>query len=196
MSTSTSPDRPNRLVVALGIATIILFSANLLSMISQRVWPKLQEMAVFGGEKQAEEVAPAGELHMHVFTPRVQSKFYHFQATSKRSNRCYRRRTVTRTMVAPRSNDAVEQSIESDMDRLERDIEREMERLNTELSGTRSDLQRGVRVRLRVNGGDGVQIEQNKLDLSEMEAKIEGITKQFEVRIREHEAAARSNANQ
>jgi hypothetical protein len=193
MSTNASPDRPNRLVVALGIATIVLFSANLLAMLSQRVWPKLQDLASVGPNQDVEEVAtatPHAERNMMVFRHRQSPSVYQFHVMKKRSKRCFHGRSAE-------SSDAVfEHSLETDMNQLERDIEREMERLNGEISGVNSEAENPVRVRLRVVGDRAVQLDENRLDLAELEKKIEGITRQFEVRIREHEAAARQRAGQ
>jgi len=193
MSTNASPDRPNRLVVALGIATVVLFSANLLSMLSQRVWPKLQDMELFGPKQATEEtvtVAPRAEQHVMVFRHRKSPSTFQFHVQKKQNRRCYRKRDFES------SDGRFERSLESDMDQLERDIEREMERLNGDMSVSRSDAEAPVRVRLRVLGDHSVQLDEKRLDLADLEQKIEGITRQFEVRIREHEAAARQRAGQ
>jgi hypothetical protein len=184
---STKSDRPNRLVVALGIATIVLFSANLLSMISQRVWPKLQDLSIFGNQDRIEEVSPEMERRIEIYRRDSGPSVYTFQHSSKHKKH---RRYVHRSQS---SSDDFERSLESDMNRLEREIEQEMERLNSELSDNRTDLEQAVRLKLRLNRDNSVLVERQKVNLEKLEARISDITREFEVRVKEHEAAARGS---
>jgi hypothetical protein len=79
------------------------------------------------------------------------------------------------------------------MNRLEREIEQEMERLNSELSDNRTDLEQAVRLKLRLNRDNSVLVERQKVNLEKLEARISDITREFEVRVKEHEAAARGS---
>jgi hypothetical protein len=201
MSSSSSPDKPNRLVVALGIATIVLFSANLLSMISQRVWPKLQSLSGVSEQEQVDEATPLTEHRIWTYKRQESPRVYTLQ-TIKRKKKCYRRHDHSAVTDFDFDFDFdidsdvdFEEDLESDMNRLERDIEREMQRLNSELSTAKEDVERSV-VRLRLNGDRDVLVEERKLDLSELEEKIQGITREFEIRVREHEEAARQGRKQ
>ncbi|MCZ6758564.1 MAG: MotA/TolQ/ExbB proton channel family protein [Bacteroidetes bacterium] len=127
MSSSTRPDRPSRLVMGLGIATIVLFSVNLLAMLSQRVWPMLQDMELFQSETAVEEVAPLVELHGETHNRHTVYSF----VTNKWKRRCRKHRRHHSVF----SYDVeIEHSLDSDLDRLEREIEREMNRLEDSLA--------------------------------------------------------------
>lgn len=187
MSTSTKSDRPNRLVVILGIATVVLFSANLLSMISQRVWPKLQDVAGFGSSQQVDELAPLASERIHIYSSRNSPAVYTFSTTSKRKHRCKKGHDHADVEID------IEHSLDSDMSRLEREIEFEMQRLNSELSEAEVDIENAISLKLHLGGDEAILVNGNRLDLSDLESKIEGMAKKFELRVREHEAAAKKN---
>ena len=188
MSSSANPDRPNRLVVALGIATVVLFSANLLSMISHRVWPKLQDMGIVGTQQQVDEVAPQADSRFEFFAQRHSPAVYEFTtSTNRRQHRCRGHEHADVNVQVD-----IERSLDSDMSRLERDIEMEMERLESELRNTELNLENAISLQLHLDGENSVVFDERKLDLSEWEKKVEGITKKFEIRVLEHEAAAQT----
>jgi len=65
MSTENT-GRRQKLVMALGIATIILFSANLLSVLVKHFWPDKAEYTLFTAERaDAVETAPHAEAQFH-----------------------------------------------------------------------------------------------------------------------------------
>lgn len=184
MSSSTRPDRPSRLVMGLGIATIVLFSVNLLAMLSQRVWPKLQDMELFQSETAVEEVAPLVELRGETHNRHT---VYSFVA-NKWKRRCRKHRRHHSVF----SYDVeIEHSLDSDLDRLEREIEREMNRLEGELSGVRSDLEEAITLKLHIDEPNGILVHRRNIDLSEMQKQVENIARSFKVRVRIHEDAAR-----
>ncbi|GMQ82309.1 MAG: hypothetical protein BMS9Abin05_1757 [Rhodothermia bacterium] len=184
MSSSTHPDRPNRLVMGLGIATVVLFSVNLLAMLSQRVWPKLQNMELFESESAVEEVAPFVEMHGEAQNG---TAIYSF-VTRKRRKRCSEHRRHHGVF----SYDVeIGHSLDSDLDRLEREIRREMDRLNVELSSARSDLEEAVTLKLHIDEPNALLIQRRKIDLADMEKQVEKIARSFEVRVQKYEDAAR-----
>ncbi len=184
MSSSTRPDRPSRLVMGLGIATIVLFSVNLLAMLSQRVWPKLQDIELFQSETAVEEVAPLVELHGETHNRHTVYSF----VTNKWKRRCRKHRRHHSVF----SYDVeIEHSLDSDLDRLEREIEREMNRLEVEISGARSDLEEAITLKLHIDEPNGILVHRRNIDVSEMQKQVENIARSFKVRVRIHEDAAR-----
>jgi hypothetical protein len=107
MPHSDQADRGSRVVMILGIVTIVLFSANLLSMLSTRVWPRLQQLSMFNEEAPAPE---APTLHV---PGTFRHTIVHFGSWPERLDKSYRLRN----------------RLDADLERLERDIERETERL-------------------------------------------------------------------
>lgn len=184
MSSSTRPDRPSRLVMGLGIATIVLFSVNLLAMLSQRVWPKLQDMELFQSETAVEEVAPLVELHGETHNRHTVYSF----VTNKWRKRCRKHRRHHSVFSYDLE---IEHSLDSDLDRLEREIEREMNRLEGELSGVRSDLEEAITLKLHIDEPNSILVHRRNIDLSEMQKQVENIARSFDVRVRIHEDAAR-----
>jgi len=89
MSESEKADRRSRIVMALGIATVILFSANLLAMVAKHFWPDLRETALFRSETAKEEVA---EVQEHVF------EFHSFADADHKRHR-YRVRRPSRIII-------------------------------------------------------------------------------------------------
>ncbi len=187
MSSSANPDRPNRLVMALGIATIVLFSVNLLAMLSQRVWPKLQDLAFFSSGETVEEVAPNVDTRVEIFHRPHNKMAYSYITKIRKKKRCYRSH-------AYRSNGALEavidRSLELDMNRLERKIEFEMQRLNSELSDATSSLEDAISLELSINGPKSILVRRQNLDISELEKNVAENVRKFEVRVRELEEAA------
>lgn len=184
MSSSTRPERPNRLVMGLGIATVVLFSVNLLAMLSQRVWPKLQDLEMFESESAVERVAPLVELHE---LNNDRHAVYSF-VTKHRKKRCHKSHDHSVDVH-------FEHSIDSDLDRLEREIEIEMDRLDfdldLDLSDAKSDLKEAISLKLHVDSPNSVFI-QRSMDMSELEEEMENLSRTFEVRVKKHEEAART----
>jgi hypothetical protein len=206
-------ERPNRLVMALGIATVVLFSANLLAMLSQRVWPELHE-ALFASQAEAEFTAPelivedaipeivferaAPQILIREIAPRVvigerlhvttHPSSVHSVYTILHENHNKRHKSRCRK----HSGSSTHFNLELDLDDLELDIEREMKRLNVDMRDAERDLERAMSVRLNVNGLSGV-LARKSLDLAELEKQLEEVSRGFEVRVREHSDAARSH---
>jgi len=199
-------ERPNRLVVALGIATVVLFSANLMAMLSQRVWPQLHE-ALFASKAQVEETVPEVlvEDHIgnfvidvpipevvisetiHLVHPTSRHTVYRIVTDLKKRKRCRTHRTHrSHTHTILRSRDV----LDLDLERLELDIEREMERLNGDLSNAEHSFKKALTIHLKLDGMDRVLVRKN-LDMSRLQNQLKLATKKFEVRIREHEAVSR-----
>ncbi len=188
MSSSAKPDRPNRLVMALGIATIVLFSVNLLAMLSQRVWPKLQDLAIFGSGETVEEVVPNVDTRVEIIHRSHNKMAFSYITKFRKKKRCYRRHEY-RSQEALEED--IERSLELDMNRLERQIEREMKRLNSELSDATSNLEETISLELSINGPNSILVRRKNLDMSELEENVAAVTRKFEVRVREFEEAAR-----
>ncbi|TDI70961.1 MAG: hypothetical protein E2O85_02865 [Bacteroidetes bacterium] len=200
MSSSTRPDRPNRLVMGLGIATIVLFSLNLLAMLSQRVWPKLQDLEFFNSESAVEEVAPLVELHGESHVGHTLFTY----VTKKRGRRCREHRRHHSIFSYDFSHDGSsgvsfdfsfdgdsEFSLDSDLDRLEREIEREMGRLELDLSDAQSDVDEAVTLKLHIDEPKAILLQLRKTSLADLEKKVAMVTRTFEIRVKQHEEAAR-----
>jgi len=200
-------ERPNRLVVALGIATIVLFSANLLAMLSQRVWPQLHE-ALFASKTQVEETVPEIEFEesiqefvieataprvvvretLHLVHPSSRHTVYKILTETSKRKRCRTHRGHrSHTHTVLRSRDV----LDLDVERLERDIEREMERLNGDLANVELDLQKAMTIHLNLDGITNNFVRQ-ELDMSKLEANLEAASRKFEVRSREHKDVAKA----
>ena len=189
MSSSTNPDRPNRLVMGLGIATIVLFSVNLLAMLSQRVWPQLQDLAIFGSQEAIEEVAPNADASVEIFHRPHGKMAYSVITRIQKKKRCYRRHDHNSHVDVQVD---VDRSIEMDMERLEREIEHEMQRLNSELSDATSNLEEAISLQLSIDSPNSVFVRSNKIDMSDLEEKMEAVAKKFEVRVQELESSSRT----
>lgn len=200
MSSSTRPDRPNRLVMGLGIATIVLFSLNLLAMLSQRVWPKLQDLEFFNSDSAVEEVAPLVEQH-------GESQYRHAlfaYGAKKRWRQCRKHRRHHSIFSYDFSHGSAsgvsfdfsfdgdsELSLDSDLDRLEREIEREMDRLELDLSDVHSDVEEAVTLKLHIDEPKAILLQLRKTNLADLEKKVAMATRTFEIRVKQHEEAAR-----
>jgi len=188
MSSSTNPDRPNRLVMALGIATIVLFSVNLLAMLSQRVWPKLQDMGILGSGETVEEVVPNVDTRVEIYHRPHNRMAYTYITKFRKKKRCYSRHDHGNHKV----NEAdIERSLELDMNRLEREIEFEMQRLNSELSDAATNLENVISLELSMDGPKSIMLRRKNIDVSELEKNVTDVARKFEVRVRAFEKAAR-----
>jgi len=124
MPNSDRTDRPNRLVMFLGIATIVLFSVNLMSVLANRVWPKLQHM-IATSETAAPETPVNGYVHSSVFVGRMPLGHMTFRF----ENRSMFKKKKCMSRHALETRDRMDAAI----DRLENDIERESDWLEVEL---------------------------------------------------------------
>lgn len=194
-------ERPNRLVVGLGIATIVLFSANLLAMLSQRVWPQIHD-ALFESEAQVEEAIPAEfieetvpEVVISTVAPRIViGETLHFtHPTSRHTVFRFQRRSSSHERRRHRHHYRLHTDIgnrddlDLDLQKLERSIEREMEKLNGDMESMKTTLSRAMNFRIHLDGLENITIHK-KLDLSELEEQLESIAETFEVRLRMHES--------
>ncbi len=211
-------ERPSRLVMALGIATVVLFSANLLAMLSQRVWPELHE-AFFASKVEAEFTAPElivenaipeilirriapiiviEEVPAHV----IVSERLHFTTHPASVHSVYtysptrhllkhrHKRMFRHGSIHLNLDKSVHNLIELDLLKLEHSIDNEMERLNGDLQKAEKEFERAMSVRFKVNGLSGV-LHKKAVDLDGLEKQLEELSRSFEVRIREHSNAAR-----
>jgi hypothetical protein len=203
-------ERPNRLVMALGIATVVLFSANLLAMLSQRVWPDLHE-ALFASNTEAEFTAPelimedaipevvigraAPQILIREIAPRVViGERLHVSTHPSSVHSVYtilhkKHSSDHGRHYRSRSNSTSHFSLDLDLDELESNIEREMERLNGDLRSAERDMERALSVQLEVEGLTGV-LARKSLNLEALEEQLEEVSRGFEVRVREHAKAA------
>ena len=131
MSESEKADRRSRLVMALGIAAVILFSANLLAMVAKHIWPDLRELAIFGAETEAVVEVPEHTIEFHAF-----SEFDHKHRHSHK--RTPHRIIIRRPHSASGTITFDSKSFEADLNRLERDMEREMALLEGKFSAVTS----------------------------------------------------------
>ena len=122
MSTDQSPRR-QKIVMALGIATIILFSANLLTVLAHHFWPESGLKVPFLSESVAEAEADAvWEVNVH-------------EAPHHKHHFVIRGPEVSSYVALEMNVDELDRDIarmERDARRLEREINRELSRLNTE----------------------------------------------------------------
>lgn len=199
-------ERPNRLVMGLGIATVILFSANLLAMLSQQVWPQLHE-ALFASKAQVEKIAPEVEIEeaipkmliettaptvsvsetIHIVRPTSKHMVYRFLFDSKRRRRC---RTHWNHRLHSHSILSTRDALDLDAEKLERDIEREMERLHGDMSEMDRDLEQAMTIHLDLDGLNGILVRK-QLDLSNLEKELEEVSNTFRIRFQQHEAASK-----
>lgn len=131
MSESDKADRRSRLVTALGIATVVLFSANLLAMITKHVWPGVSEKALFHAQDEAVAEAGDHDIEFHAL-----SEFNHRHRHSHK--RSPHRIIIRKPHAATGTFSFDSKSFEADLNRLERDMEREMVLLNRDFSSVAS----------------------------------------------------------
>jgi hypothetical protein len=183
-------ERPSRLVVGLGIATVILFSANLLAMLSQRVWPQLhdalsetsEEVDAAAPEIVFEHGTPFGAT-VHISHPSSEHTVYRIRRDSRGEKSVDHHHAF---QISPFGAEKLDLEIAA----LERNIEREMNRLNGEVGDVERDLDGAISLRLHVDGVEKLRAEKED-HLAGMELKLEAIAKSFEARVEMHEAAAR-----
>ena len=203
-------ERPNRLVMALGIATVVLFSANLLAMLSQRVWPELHE-ALFASNTEAEFTAPelivedaipeivferaAPKIVVREIAPRVMvGERLHVSTHPASVHSVYtilhkKHSSDHRHHYRSRGNASSHFDLDLDLDELESSIELEMKRLNGDLRNAERDIERAMSIQMEVDGLSGV-LARKSLNLEALEAQLEEVARGFEVRVREHAKAA------
>ena len=127
MSTDTS-ERRQKVVMALGIATIILFSANLLTVLAKHFWP--EKSLPFMTEQEVTADAPSHfEYKVHVFHERP------------REHRKHR--------VIVRTPSAVSHIVVDELDRDIADMEEAAARLKRELSTEIESTMRELEIQLQ-----------------------------------------------
>ena len=130
MQDSDRTDRPNRVVMFLGIATIVLFSANLMSVLANRVWPRLQHM--IATETSVPEARPDRRIRSTIVATRFPLGHMTFRFENRmkfKKKRCWNRHAFE-------SNDRMDAAIEQ----LERDIQRESDRIEIELQNVKETI--------------------------------------------------------
>ena len=178
-------ERSNKVVMGLGIATVVLLSANLIAVLVQRVWPKLQDLALVQSLTQTDEIAPAAETAWDAETVTIHIRRLPHEHTIVRlspkiswQHRCR----------APHFETELDTRLDIDLERLERDIERETSRIERELSHAGQSL--GATIALRLQKESEVIALNRKTNLAELEEKMRQVSLEFEILVREHEAAA------
>ena len=137
MSTD-QPGRNQKVVMVLGIAAIILFSANLLSAVVKHFWPD------FGFNKTEHvlvEAAPLADIHEFELTPfaelhKIEVAHAGDVHVIHRPNRKHRIviRKSDRSAAPTRIEFDMDLNLEEDLSRLEAEIEAEMADLEREIS--------------------------------------------------------------
>ncbi len=197
MSTENT-GRRQKLVMALGIATIILFSANLLSVLVKHFWPDKAEYALFTSERaDAVEVAPLAETQFR----------YEIKVDADRRHARHKKHRIVMRFPNHASHahgDALDAEIaemEEAASRLERELSRELDSWDTEeiefgdleiLELTRESLD-GNAIRLHIKDSIEGDIEIELEDaMRNMESQIkESVERLKEKAEREAERAKR-----
>lgn len=117
MSTDTS-ERRQKVVMALGIATIILFSANLLTVLAKHFWPE-QNLPFVSEQEVAVEAPNQFEYEVRVYADRPHE---------------HRKHRVIIRAPKVRVSDAVSHIVVDELDRDIAEMEAAAERLERELS--------------------------------------------------------------
>lgn len=199
MSTSANPDRPNRLIMGLGIATVVLLAANLISVLAQRVWPALQDLAMTQSEAQVGEIPALTELStIHIRRLPGQHTIVRISPNLHEKFR-YRKHVHDMDFDIDLENLALdfemddfdfdfdfefdEAGLDVDLERLEREIERETSRIERDLSSAHESLEGAIRLQMR---GKNAMIFQRHIDLADLEEKLKRITAEFSTQAEEH----------
>lgn len=133
--------RREKIVMALGIATIILFSANLLTMVARHVWPDFRFGSLFGVEQMDAVSEVDGEHTVHVFVNRHGDghEAHRFVIRLNGADVHYHARDSFRETA-----DRIESELRVEMERLSRDIARQQSRMEADMA-TRGNVRRQER---------------------------------------------------
>lgn len=158
MSTDNS-DRRSRLVMALGVVTIILFSANLLSVLAKHFWPDQSEVAFFESRAIAEDAVSAGNVEIDIDV----------RGDALRKHRIVMRFPKQSARVHSDGIDAEIADMERAARRIEMELNRELAKLNTE--EIQFEVARAVEVARELGTGRhiAVQIDEELGDVIELE---------------------------
>lgn len=129
--------RREKIVMALGIAAVILFSANLLTMVARHFWP---DLPLFGGNKNVavgefETMELSGDDHaVHVFLNRQGHEHgaHGYVIRLNGEDVHVHARDAFRDAA-----DRIESELRIEMDRLHRDIARQQSRLEADMNARR-----------------------------------------------------------
>ena len=207
-------ERPSRLVMGLGIATVVLFSANLLAMLSQNVWPDLHD-ALFESKDTLVEEVVAPELIIEESKPEFIYEFRSPQvsvserihivhpATKHMTYKIYSHSSDgherNRTRYRVRSNSSSLQSatilyrdaLDMDMEKLERSLEEAMENATGMLHEAEHQSDHANGMTLHLDGLNELLVLQEN-NLTELVENLNAQSRNFEVKVREHQSEASS----
>ncbi|NNF03548.1 MAG: hypothetical protein HKN17_03695 [Rhodothermales bacterium] len=170
--------RREKIVMALGIAAVILFSANLLTMIARHFWPDLRFESLFapGGNAAVSEVdtmeAPDCDRAVHVFVKRHgHEKGTHRFVIGMDARAAYHE-----------AADRIDAELRRDMDQLHRDIARQQMRIRT--MNWEADRARRSAEEAAARTGSLLQEEELALDraLGDLEAEMASLQRSIVVR--------------
>jgi len=181
MSTDDT-SRRSRLVMALGIATIILFSANLLSVLVKHFWPDKAEYALFTSSEDAEfELAPLAEYEVRL------------DVDTRRAAR--RKHRVVMRFPKHRTHDSSDRhshgdALDSEIAEMEEAAQRLARELNHELSSFQTEeiafgTARALEVARRTLEGQEIRVQLHKEIEADVEADLEDMMRNLEIQIEE-----------
>jgi len=161
--------RREKIVMALGIAAIILFSANLLTMVARHFWPDFRFESLFAaGNRQAvtevetlHEVTDDHAVHVFVKRHRHRDGEQRFVIRMDGETLHLDAREAFREKAAD-----VEADLRAEMERLGRDIARQKHRLEADMNARQE-------VRLRSLRLDRINERQIERSLGRLEAELE-----------------------
>lgn len=186
--------RREKIVMALGIAAIILFSANLLTMIARHFWPDYRFESLFGADHQRaqtdidlqQRAIPGDEVHVFVRRHRQHDGEHKFVFQLNGENVHFEARKAFREKAAN-----VEADLRAEMERLSRDIARQKRRLEADMNARHEVRLQNLRLdrvnelgRVRIQAGESAvqelraerQIERSLGRLeAELEAELESV---------------------
>lgn len=129
--------RREKIVMALGIAAIILFSANLLTMVARHIWPDFRFESLIAADCgpdafQVEAIREASDDHaVHVFV----NRWKHDNGTQKFVVRLNGSDLQADDLEAfTDAADRIESDLRAEMDRLRLDIARQQHRIETDMT--------------------------------------------------------------
>lgn len=200
MATDNS-ERRNRIVMALGIATIVLFSANLLTALAKQFWPEQANFTMFSATREADTDALAEwedncDTDIEIIVGRS------IQYSPRRSHRFVVRLPRHRSHSHETDLDREIAEMESAARRLERELSRELRTMQTEkirfgavraIEIARESLHgQNFKIRLHEEGMEDLEATIREA-LSEMESDLKLSVFELKTGIEEAEADGRRN---
>ncbi len=168
MATDNS-ERRNRVVMALGIATIVLFSANLLTAVAKHFWPEQANFTMFSATQEADTDALTEwevdcDTDMEIIVDRS------IRHSPRRSHRFVMRLPRHRSHSHDTDLDREIAEMESAARRLERELSRELRTMQTE--EIRFGAVRAIEIARESLHGQNFKIRLHEEGMGDLEATI------------------------